>query len=99
MTRDEWLQVDGFLDLKVSASSIAKRLGCTRAAVSKARLAAGLPKYLGKPVIRGDGERFRSIQEAIESVELCSGSSISAVLKGRNKTAGGYTWSYGEENG
>lgn len=49
--------------------------------------------HLGTSVIRSDGIRFINMCEAAESVGVES-THICAVCKGRQKTAGGYGWSY-----
>ena len=49
--------------------------------------------HCGKAVIRGDGVRYASQQEAGEAVG-CSADNIRKVCKGRNKTAAGHTWRY-----
>jgi len=46
------------------------------------------------PIIRGDGVRFESITEAKKYMKFKSNNSINSVLAGRNKTAGGFTWTY-----
>lgn len=49
--------------------------------------------YRGIPVIRGDGKEFISQSEAAR-VSGCDQSSINKCCRGKQKTAGGYTWRY-----
>lgn len=52
-----------------------------------------------RKIIRSDGLLFNSIIEASKYMGLKSTSSISHVLSGKQKVAGGYKWSYHYENG
>lgn len=46
-----------------------------------------------RPVIRGDGESYKTLVEAAEVVGTCA-ENIRSVCSGKTKTAGGYTWAY-----
>lgn len=50
------------------------------------------------PIIREDGLRFESISEAVRYMKFKNTNSISSVLAGRNKSAGGFTWAYEQKN-
>lgn len=52
-----------------------------------------LAERTAKPVVRSDGERFKSVVDAARAIGVTD-NAVHAVLHGRNKTCRGYTFVY-----
>lgn len=87
------------LGKKLSEESVRKLKGKTkgRKFSEKANMLRRLKTI--RPVVRGDGVRYDSIIEAVHALEKemnrrVEYSNVSSVLRGKTKTAYGFTWRY-----